>query len=114
MDDKIIDIEEVKRRAQAGVGPEGAPKEEAPQPPFSVKFLPNGIFEMRCDLKHAVLNEDKMHLFRGFMDNTRDRAMAFIMDQQVKLAEQTQKIVSLKNGGKPGFMDGLAGFLKKK
>ena len=112
----VIDMADIKERAEAGVGPEGAPQEEPVKPhsPFSAKFTAEGVLEMRVDLRAPVVNEDIFHMFRGWFDNTRDHALALILDQKEKYKEQQQKILSLKNGGKPGFFDGLAPFLKRK
>lgn len=110
----VLDIESIKKqyaaRNEEQKEAEGK-KEEEKQPPFSAKFLPNGVLEIRADMKAAVVNEDIYHMFRGFFDNTRDKALAIILTQKEQLEETRGKILKLNEAN--GHRSFLNRILKK-
>jgi hypothetical protein len=102
MSENVIPFEP-KKEEPAAAAPQESNPAGAPPPAFLANFTKEGILEMRIDLKVAVADHDKFHMLRGFIDNTRDQAMAMILDQRQKLEEKRQQIIQIQNQNGNGF-----------
>lgn len=92
-------------------GPKAIPTEAEPPKPkaaFSAEFGDDGILRIELNLTICIKNEDKRHMMRGFIDDTRDRAMGHIFQTRAAMAENRDKIIRLQNkNGHKNFISKL-------